>query len=103
MQAPYSRTIFDLLCEQAERYSDRVAVICDDTRITYCDLHDRAARVAAGLRGLGLGRHDRVGLLLNNRTEWLEICFGAAAMGAVFVPVRPRWESRRVGILFKGS
>src|SRR6202171_1193781 len=103
MQSPYSRTIFDLLCEQAERYSDRVAVICDDTRITYSDLHDRAARVAAGLRSLGLGRHDRVGLLLNNRTEWLEIFFGTAAIGAVFVPVRTSSERREVGILFKGS
>ena len=94
MQAPYSRTMFDLLCEQAERYADRVAVICDDKRITYCDLHDRAARVAAGLRGLGLVRHDRVGLLLNNRTEWLEICFGAAAIGAVLVPFST-WSKRR--------
>ena len=27
MQPPYSRTLFALLCEQAERYSDRLAVI----------------------------------------------------------------------------
>ena len=103
MQAPYSRTMFDLLCEQAERYFDRVAVICDDTRITYCDLHDRAARVAAGLRGLGLGRHDRVGLLLNNRTEWLEICFGAAAIGAVLVPFSTWSKRREFEFLFKDS
>ena len=81
MRAPYSRTMFDLLCEQAERYPDRVAVISNDTRVTYSQLHDGAARVAAGLRSLGLGRHDRIGLLLNNRTEWLEICFAAAAIG----------------------
>src|ERR1700694_3394500 len=103
MQAPYSRTMFDLLCEQAERYSDRVAVICDDTRITYCNLHDRAARVAAGLRGLGLGRHDRIGLLLNNRTEWLEICFGAAAIGAVSGPFSTWSKRREVDFLFRDS
>jgi fatty-acyl-CoA synthase len=103
MQAPYSRTMFDLLCEQAERYADRAAVICDDKRITYCDLHDRAARVAAGLRGLGLVRHDRVGLLLNNRTEWLEICFGAAAIGAVLVPFSTWSKRRELEFLFKDS
>ena len=95
MRAPYSRTMFDLLCEQAERYPDRVAVISDDALITYAQLQDGAARVAAGLRGLGLGRHDRVGLLLNNRTEWLEICFGTAAIGAVLVPFST-WSKRRV-------
>src|ERR1700687_2146103 len=103
MQAPYSRTMFDLLCEQAERYFDRVAVICDDTRITYCDLHDGAARVAAGLRGLGLVRHDRVGLLLDNRTEWLEICFGAAAIGAVLVPFSTWSKRRELEFLFRDS
>ena len=103
MLAPYSRTMFDLLCEQAERYSDRVAVICDDTRITYSDLHDRAARVAAGLRSLGLGRHDRVGLLLNNRTEWLEIFFGTAAIGAVLVPFSTWSKRRELEFLFRDS
>jgi fatty-acyl-CoA synthase len=94
MRAPYSRTMFDLLCEQAERYPDRVAVICDDTPTTYSQLHESAARVAAGLESLGIGRHDRVGLLLNNRTEWLEICFGTAAIGAVSVPFST-WSKRR--------
>src|SRR6202790_1602132 len=103
MRAPYSRTMFDLLCEQAERYPDRAAVICDDTRITYSQLHDRAARVAAGLRSAGLGPHDRVGLLLNNRTEWLEICFGAAAIGAVLVPFSTWSKRRELHFLFKDS
>jgi fatty-acyl-CoA synthase len=103
MQAPYSRTMFDLLCEQAERYFDRVAVICDNTRTTYSDLHDRTARVAAGLRSLGLGRHDRVGLLLNNSTEWLDICFGTAAIGAVLVPFSTWSKRRELEFLFRDS
>src|ERR1700676_1936437 len=103
MRAPYSRTMFDLLCEQAERYPDRVAVICDDTRITYSQLHDRLARVAAGLRTLGLGPHDRVGLLLNNRTEWLEIFFGTTAIGAVLVPFSTWSKRRELDFLFKDS
>src|SRR5205809_183845 len=94
MRAPYSRTLFDLLCEQAERYPDRDAVVGGDITLSYAELRDRAARIAAGLRALGLGRHDRVGLLLNNRTEWVEICFGAAAIGAVLVPFST-WSKRR--------
>src|ERR1700682_6229852 len=103
MRAPYSRTMFDLLCEQAERYPDRVAVICADTQVTYSQLHDSAARVASGLRSLGVGQDDRVGLLLNNRTEWLEICFGAAAVGAVLVPFSTWSKRREFEFLFKDS
>ncbi len=34
----------------------------------------------------GIGRGDRVGILINNRVEWLEACFGAAALGVTAVP-----------------
>ena len=103
MRAPYSRTLFDLLCEQADRYATRDAVFADGRTLTYAQLRDRACRVAAGLRALGLARHDRVGLLLNNRIEWVEICFGAAAIGAVLVPFSTWSKRRELEFLIKDS
>lgn len=103
MRAPYSRTLFDLLCEQAERYPDHEAVVSGSTRYTYPQLRERAAVVASGLRALGLARHDRVGLLLNNCAEWVEICFGAAAIGAVLVPFSTWSKRRELEFLFKDS
>jgi fatty-acyl-CoA synthase len=86
MKPPYSRTLFELLCEQAERHPERVAVICGERRATYRDLADGAGRIGAALRERGIGRGDRVGILINNRLEWLETCFGATALGAMAVP-----------------
>src|SRR5438309_6342180 len=86
MRPSESRTLFGLLCEQAARYPDRAAVICGERVATYRDLADGAGRIGAGLRAHGIGRGDRVGILVNNRLEWLEACFGAAALGAVAVP-----------------
>lgn len=86
MRPPYSRTLFELLCEQAERFPSRVAVICGERQATYRDLADGAGRIAAALRARGVGRGSRVGILVNNRLEWLEACFGATALGAVAVP-----------------
>src|SRR5438105_2012822 len=86
MRSPRSRTLFDLLCEQAKRYPERIAVICGEREVTYPQLADRAGRIAAALRARGIGRGDRVGILVNNRLEWLEACLGAAALGAVAVP-----------------
>ena len=94
MRAPYSRNLFDLLCEQAERYPDRVAVVSGETRATYPELLRRARRVAAALRAHGVRRGDRVGMLVNNCIEWVEICFGAAATGATVVPLST-WSKRR--------
>ncbi|HEX3990168.1 MAG TPA: class I adenylate-forming enzyme family protein, partial [Acetobacteraceae bacterium] len=85
MQSPYSRTLADLLFEQADRHGHRPAVICDDRIISYADLARRATCVAASLRARGLTRGDRVGLLVNNRVEWLEVFFGTAIAGGVTV------------------
>jgi fatty-acyl-CoA synthase len=103
MRAPYSRTLYDLACEQAERYPNREAVVAGGIRLTYPQLRERAAIVAGGLRALGVKRHDRVGLLLNNRAEWVEICFGAAAIGAVLVPFSTWSKRRELEFLLKDS
>src|SRR5229473_2452913 len=86
MTPPQSRTLFGLLLEQAGRYPDRTAVICGERGATYRDLAKGAGRIGAALRMHGIGRGDRVGILVNNRLEWLEACFGATALGAVAVP-----------------
>jgi fatty-acyl-CoA synthase len=85
MQAPYSRNLSDLLFEQAASRGDCPAVIAAGGVMTYVDLLDRARRVAAGLRDRGLARGERVGLLINNRPEWLEAFFGTLIAGGVVV------------------
>jgi fatty-acyl-CoA synthase len=86
MRAPLSRTLYELLREQAERFPEQVAVICGERRASYRDLAAAAGRIAAALRAAGFRRGERIGVLINNRLEWLETCFGAAALGLVVVP-----------------
>jgi fatty-acyl-CoA synthase len=85
MEAPFSRTLADLIFEQAERYGPRPAVIWQGQVIPYAELCARAARVAASLRAHGIARGDRVALLINNRPEWLEAFFGTIIAGGVVV------------------
>ena len=87
MTPPGSRTLYELLREQAERFPGRIAVICGERQATYRDLADAAGRIAVALRAAGLRRGERIGMLINNRLEWLETCFGAAALGVVVVPL----------------
>ena len=86
MRAPYSRTIFELLCEQAEIAPTGIAAIHGFRRVTYSELADAAGRLAAGLRHKGVRRGDRVGLMSTNSIEWLEIFFATTALGATLVP-----------------
>jgi fatty-acyl-CoA synthase len=94
MRAPLSRTLFDLLAEQSVRYSDATAVVSRGQHCSYSDLFQRAGIVASALRKCGVQHGDRIGVLLSNRLEWLEVCLGAGAVGASLVPLST-WSTRK--------
>ncbi len=93
MQAPYARTFIELLREQAQVRPDATALVCAQGRFSYRDLADRAANVAGALQAAGVKHSDRVGLLLGNCVEWLDVCLGAGAVGATAVPLST-WSTR---------
>ena len=70
----------------------RPAVISGARTFTYGELAERIRRVANGLRGLGVGRGDRVAWLGANHPAFLETLFAAGQLGAVLAPVNHRLE-----------
>ena len=59
--------------------------------LSYTDLWERAARVAGGLRQLGVQRGDRVAIRLGNGIDWCLAFFGIQLLGAIAVPVNTRF------------
>lgn len=68
----------------------REALVCDGTRLTYAELDALVARCANGMRRRGIGRGDRVALLLGNRSEFMIAFFATARLGAIVVPLNIR-------------
>jgi fatty-acyl-CoA synthase len=68
----------------------RAALITTDHVLTYAQLAVRIRRLANALRGLGVGRGDRVGWLGPNHPAFLEALFAAARLGAALAPVNHR-------------
>lgn len=56
-------------------------------RWTYSDLWERSCAVGKSLIACGLGKGERVGVLMTNRTEFLATVFGTALAGGVAVPL----------------
>jgi len=75
-----------LLAANAGR-PNKTAFIDDHGSLGYADLADRVRRVAAGLRGLGLRREERVLLLMQDTTDWPVGFLGAMYAGLVPVAV----------------
>jgi long-chain acyl-CoA synthetase len=54
--------------------------------VTYKEFFQRAMEFAGGLLSLGVKRGDKIGIISDNRKEWLQANFGITLLGAVDVP-----------------
>jgi benzoate-CoA ligase len=66
---------------------DKLAFVDGVNSLGYGQLADRASRLAAGLRGLGVKREERVLLLMQDTTDWPVAFLGAIYAGIVPVAV----------------
>ncbi|MCB1522242.1 MAG: long-chain fatty acid--CoA ligase [Hyphomicrobiaceae bacterium] len=69
-----------------------LATVFRDRRRTWVEIGDRVARLASGLRALGITEGDRVALLMLNSDRYLELYLATAWAGAVVVPLNIRWS-----------
>jgi len=80
--------------DSVARCADRVAVIDlyggSERLVTYAQLDERADRVGGLLQRLGVKPGERVGMIVGNRVEFLEIFFGAMRAGAIPVAINTR-------------
>ncbi len=70
-----------------EGRGNRIAIECEDRRVTYRQLFDLVNRVGNALKNLGVRIEERVLLLLLDTPEFAASFFGAIKIGAVPVPV----------------
>ncbi len=115
-------TIVDLLEKNSKEFSDEVALVEinpeleENRRLTWRDyelveptsrsyyrteiswavFNEKANRFANGLINLGIGKGDKVAILLMNCLEWLPIYFGVLKTGAMAVPLNFRYSSDEI-------
>ncbi len=87
MSYPY--LIHHYLAAAADRTPDALAVVDRDRSTSYADLEERSNRLAHLLRGLGVGKGDRVGLYLDKSLEAVVGVYGTLKAGAAYVPIDP--------------
>ena len=73
----------------ARHYPDAEALVFEGRRFTWRELDARINRTANALLGLGLGKGDKIALLLPNSLELVELYWAIAKIGAVAVPLSP--------------
>jgi len=77
-------------------YPEREAISFRDVSLTFRELEGLVNAFANALRGLGIGRGDRVCLFMTNRPEYVIAFYAIARLGAVSSPMNPSYKEREV-------
>ncbi|MGK7310658.1 MAG: class I adenylate-forming enzyme family protein [Candidatus Longimicrobiales bacterium M2_2A_002] len=97
------KTVAGALEARVEEDPDRVFLVSGDRRLTYGQVDHQARALAAGLQQLGIGAGDRIALDLPNWSEFVVSMFAAAKLGAVIVPLNPRYTLPELQYMLRHS
>lgn len=82
-------TVAERFAEIANRAPAAPAIVSEDQLLSYRDLHDQVARLAALLERRGVGVGDPVALLLERSVDFVTAWLAVIWAGAVAVPLDP--------------
>ena len=94
---PSNKTIHSLFEEQVLKLPNNVAVVYEDTRLTYKELNERANQLAHYLiKHHNIKSDDLVTLLLGRSKYMIIAILGVLKAGAAYVPMDPEYPDDRV-------
>src|SRR5215510_3088236 len=104
LSAPFDN-IRQLLEARAEQTPNKefLFVESDESVFTYRKFDDEVNRASALLLGLGVGKGDRVSLLLTNRAEYLLFYFACFKIGAWAGPVNALLKPQEIEFIIANS
>lgn len=87
LQVDLIAPIATLLDRHSKQRPEQVAYWDSSRSVTYAQLADSTASIAANLAKAGVNEGDRIALYLPNGVDWIEACFAALRAGALLVPI----------------
>ncbi|MFA5582273.1 MAG: AMP-binding protein [Paracoccaceae bacterium] len=96
-------TISISIARAAQTHPNHVAIRHLGADITWAQEADRVARLAGGLRALGLRAGDRLAILSANVPENMEITYAAIWAGIVIVPLNTRLAGPEIDDILRRS
>ena len=82
-------TIQNWLQHHSTYRGDHLAIVSENKRLTYRQLHEEVSMLANAFTQAGICKGDKVATLLHNTLELYETYWACAAIGAVAVPLSP--------------
>jgi len=94
---PLNKTIHELFEEQVKRTPDNIAIIYEDTKLTYRELNERANRLAHYLKSnYSISQDTLVPLLLDRSENMIISILAVLKAGGAYVPIEPSYPDERI-------
>ena len=87
----------------AARNGGKTAIVLGDRRLSYAALDEASNKIANTLIKIGVGKGDRVAMLLPNSPEFVAIYFGITKISAIAVPLDVKYKVNELASLFNDS
>jgi len=81
-----------MLEEAVGRCGEKTAIISGDCRMSYAELDEASNKVASALLEMGVGKGERVAMLLLNSPQFVVVYFGIVKTGAIAVPLDTKYK-----------
>lgn len=98
-----AKNFFDYYKKYAEQTPDKVLLRIDENTVTYKEFMEKTAQIASGMKKLGVGIDDKVGLVMPNSIEWYLVFWSAVRIGAQPVPMDPQSGSLELSRLIPAT
>lgn len=97
------RTASEIFEEQARLNPNNIALICDDQKLTYRELNERANSLAHLLFQKGIKSNDIVGIMTNRSLETVICMLAILKAGAAFLNLDPTYPADRTNYYIENS
>ncbi|MBL8554189.1 MAG: acyl--CoA ligase [Phenylobacterium sp.] len=77
--------------EASRAHGERVFLVYEDERVTFEAFYRAVSAFARELQAQGVGKGDRVAVVMRNLPEWVVAFYAAASIGAVVTPLNAWW------------
>ena len=96
-------SVASILSEAATRHPDRPALHFAGATLDYGTLWEQTRAYAGALRDRGIGRGDRVAMLVPNVPDFARVYYAALSLGAVVVPVHLLFKAEEIEYVLRDS
>ena len=100
---PKNKTIIDLYEDQVKLNSNKVALIFQDTFLTYNEFDKRVNQISSYLVNNGIKKGDIIGLMADRSLEMMIGIFAIFKIGCTYLPMTSNYPKDRVNYMLENS